>query len=193
MRRLKIGFDVDGVLADFSKRFTELANRKFNKTVNYKDQTVWDYNEFYTPEEIESVWSDIKATTDFWFDLERLHRIPLWVQNQHQLWFITSRVPVKGMPTELQTAGWLHWLQDINYPQVIVVNQWHEKPTLYKALHLDAFIDDKPETVTEMRKRHQNCYVMDQPYNSKVEVPEGYRVHNVEEYIKHVEETLGSE
>ena len=71
---------------------------------------------------------------------------------------------------------------------ILVVEHWSEKSRLYKGLALDAFLDDKPETVRAMLKWRQNVYIMDQPYNREVEAP---RVKSVDEFLEIVEEKLG--
>lgn len=191
MRRLRIGFDVDGVLANFEKYYLGRAKELWP---DYVRKSEWDFG--LTKDQQDVLWKEIRGTMDFWNDLEvigdqHLLMNDLWLANRnHTLVFVTSRVPTLGASTELQTARWLDHELDVDYPTVIVVDHWYEKAPLYKHLHLDAYIDDKGLTVDRMSQLGQNIYVFDQDWNrdcSKV-VP---RVKTIREYIQKVEEQLG--
>jgi uncharacterized protein len=187
---LRIGFDCDGVLSDFNRRFIEIANDKFDKHVTPTQVTNWDYVGLYTPEEVSQVWNEaIKPAHNFWMTLEPIERIKLTEESvKHTLLFITSRVPTAGDSIELQTASWLSWRMGVMFPTVLVVKHATEKYKLFRDLHLDAYIEDKPSTIEQMQDHNQNVFIYDQPYNQGVL---GQRVKTVGEYLRIVEETCG--
>jgi uncharacterized HAD superfamily protein len=185
--RLRLGIDLDGVLANFTERFIEITNATYGLNLRTEDQTDWGHTCLgITPAQEEEIWQTIKATKNFWETLnvlpgtENLNR----AAHEHELFFITSRIPTAGLDVKTQSAFWLDEHFYIPYPSVIVVTDWKDKPALYDALKLDGFIDDKPETVDEMLKRNQRIYIMDQPYNKLVEAP---RVKSVNEFLERVE------
>jgi uncharacterized HAD superfamily protein len=162
---MRIGIDVDGVLADFAKRYLDMARDLFNHNPDPEANPTWDFN--LSNEQTDVLWKQIKGIVNFWCTLQPYDRWPL-PQAQHTLIFITSRVSTAGGTPESQTAWWLHNVKGIIHPTVLVVNHWHEKSALYRDLKLDAFIDDKVDTVQQFRKHKQNCYVYAQPWNRKI-------------------------
>lgn len=194
MKRLRIGFDVDGVLADFIPTYIAYAKECGFENI---DPTVWDIG--LTKEQQDTVWARIKFTENFWaYEVKPIekYKVPFEkLQHEHTLVFITNRVPTCGLSVEEQTARWLHVNLRINYPTVLVVSHWYEKAGVYKALKLDAFVDDKFQTVEAMVERGQNAYMYDQPWNKFTLNPVltfGRRVKSIEEYVKRVEEELGT-
>jgi uncharacterized HAD superfamily protein len=192
MRRLRIGLDVDGVLADFIAAACDIAIQLgFDP-----DPTVWDIG--LSEPQLDQLWERIRATENFWLRLNPFSPTNLQeVQHKHTLIFITSRVPLNaGDSVEQQTATWLNHLLGIDFPTVLVVGRPQIKPKLYRQLALDSYIDDKAETVVAMRKLGQNCYVFDQPWNRNAHMgligEDHRRVKSIEEYISDVEKRLAS-
>lgn len=190
MRNLRIGFDIDGVLADFSGAFVGIANRMFGTNYSASEQANWDYEQF-SKEQVDKVWDEIRATNNFWQELAPLEpQVALRkVSEDHTVIFITSRVPVAGASIETQTQRWLCWQKFITFPTVLVVPHYSLKLPLMQALKLDSFIDDKAETVEQLRAVGLNCYIYDQPYNRQVTAAP--RVSSILDYIKDVEDKLG--
>jgi uncharacterized HAD superfamily protein len=190
MRNLRIGFDIDGVLADFVGSFLEVSNKLFGQNVQTSQWTSWDAKELFTDTQMDQVWEEIRTTRNFWQTLQPSEpEARLYHANaNHTLFFITSRVPGAGLTVEEQTQEWLDRYKLIRYPTVLVVPHYSLKLPLMQALKLDSFIDDKVETVEMLRAVDINCYIYDQPYNQKVEAP---RVKSILDYIKNVEDRFG--
>lgn len=189
MRQLRLGFDMDGVLVNFSKRFSDIANKLTGKQVDYHKQSTWDFEEF-TADEVDKAWEVIHTTPDFWMHLDPIEP-PVFLsdlEDKHILYFITSRVYVPGHSIEYQSASWVLNYKRVVYPTVLVVPHWSQKAELIHALKLDAFIDDKPDTVNHLRSTGFNCYIYNQPYNQAVDAP---RVSKILDYVTDVEAKLG--
>lgn len=186
MKRLRIGFDLDGVLADFAGWYLGRAKELWP---DFAPKPEWSFGLVNTQQ--DELWAEIRATENFWQKLRPIVQDTVTlrtINERHTLLFITSREPTLGRSVEMQSALWLSYKLQILYPTVLVVDHWHEKPALYRDLHLDAYIDDKPETVVRMISKDQNCYAFDQPWNQGILAP---RVRSVEEYVATVEAKLG--
>lgn len=184
----RIGFDVDGVLADFNQKFVSLANERFHKAFTTADVTNWNYTGLYTPEEVDEVWAEvIKPMKNFWQTVAPLtpgtELLSDLEDDDHTIYFVTSRVPSAGVSIEAQTQLWLETYYNIAFPQVIVVDPASQKVPAYNLLRLDAFVDDKPSTVKAMLQAGQNVFIYDQPYNQGVDAP---RVHSIGEYLDRI-------
>jgi 5'(3')-deoxyribonucleotidase len=187
MKRLKIGLDVDGVLADFAGPAMEITRALF-PTADIHNR-IWNLG--MTNEQADAVMAYVAKQKDFYYSLQKIPggEYLAEAQNNHRLYFITARNGTVGMPIEEQTAHWLRWSFNIHTPTVIVTDSGKEKSALYTILKLDAFIDDKVDTVEHMRANACNCYVFNQPWNvGRIDEP---RVTLVNDYLKDVEEKLG--
>lgn len=114
---MRIGFDIDGVLADFNTSFIALIPEVTGRNLfpaGYWPQT-WDYPQAlgYTKEEVSAVWEVIKQGGTFWNELPPLPDIYVlrdWLcsppinSEYHEFYFITSRM---GKSVKLQTEDWL--------------------------------------------------------------------------------------
>jgi len=191
VRNLRIGFDCDGVLCDFSGRFVQMANQMFGTNCRASDQATWDYEQF-SKAQVDKVWAEIRTTRDFWAKLDAIEPDVTLddVEALHTPIFITSRVPVAGDSIEMQTQSWLLEKKFVTFPTVLVVPHYSLKLPLMQALKLDSYIDDKAETVEQLQAVGLNCYIYDQPYNQAVTCAP--RVKSISEYIKDVEAKLGT-
>lgn len=167
--RLKIGLDLDGVLAAFSPKFVEMANEMFGYSLKAENQTEWDHTCLgLSKKEEDAVWEVINTTPNWWYhELPALPETNLIteVARRHTVYFITNRNQTKvGMSIEEQSAHWVRRNFWIPNPTVIVTKQ---KGKVADALLLDYFIDDKLENCLDVAK-HSNTtvYLHDAPYNS---------------------------
>jgi uncharacterized HAD superfamily protein len=187
MKRLRIGFDVDGVLADFAGPAMEIGRKMFPDA--HIHNGVWDLG--MTPEQADAVLANVATQRDFYYGLPLIEGAQYLTeaQRKHTLYFITARNSTIGMPIEEQTHFWLNWMLDIDAPTVIVVPSGKHKAPLYDALHLDAFIEDRVDTIEDMISKGRLCYVFDQPWNQRTTA---LRVSNVEQYVEDVEDKVGA-
>lgn len=166
-KRAKVGVDLDGVVAQFSPTFIKMANEKFGLNMTQDKQTGWQFQcQGLTVEQENSIWEDIENTPNWWgtlppfenaSDLEKASKV-------FRLYFITSRVPTKGLPLEDQAANWLRAHFGITFPTVIVSD--HKGP-IASALNLDYFIDDRDKNCLAVRafSPFTKVFINDAPYN----------------------------
>lgn len=147
---MKLGIDVDDVLADFVGAFKQIVEQSAGKLIT-EDPVDWEFSNWHlTPEQLSAAWKRVEETENFWYTLARspgANPLDLMrLDQKHTLFFITSRILTEGLPTEKQTAMWLNHRLGVMYPTVIVTNGMSKGPII-KALQLDAFIDDRPKNL----------------------------------------------
>jgi hypothetical protein len=165
---LRIGFDMDGVLADFSTAFREVEARLFatgelsaeapekrERTDaaggSTETQTRPDAGNLYRRR--EAVWEQIKATPDFWTTLKpldpgavgRIHALML--RHGWEVVFITQRPATDGDTVQRQTQRWLID-QGFDMPSVVVISG--SRGTAAGALRLNYHVDDNEQHCIEV-------------------------------------------
>ena len=140
---LRIGLDVDGVLANFRAAFQEFSVQCLGHDIrDAKDLTSSDP---LADQDVERVWAHIGRTTNWWMHLQpyeqeeiaRLYdltRAATW-----EVFFLTKRPPSAGDSVQFQTQWWLE-RQGFYLPSVVTVPG--SRGELANALRLDIVIDD---------------------------------------------------
>ena len=180
---MRIGIDVDGVLADFNEAYirltTQLTGRDLFPSRPF-DITTWNYPESYgyTAEEVSRVWAAIKADPFFWQGLapydtaeDAMRAIHLRWRANDDIYFITSR---PGIDAKKQTENWLrmYWPLYTVPPLTVLISS--EKGLCAQALNLDVYIDDRVENVTDVHFRTEastRAHLLDQPWNRHLDWP----------------------
>ena len=155
---MRLGIDLDGVLAHFTRGYANLIRQTSGRDLLTEQMILdppcwhWDLAAGYTKEEEKAAWDAIKDSATFWRDLpllpqydvvEDLHFCLDDVCHDHEVFFITNRM---GRFPKNQSEQWLYE-QGIEFPTVIVSG---DKLPILKALKIEAFIDDRPETLAEV-------------------------------------------
>ena len=174
---LRIGFDLDGTVADMYSALHVEALKLFGeevmaKSVYKKAPASPDGAEGVLPPEPEDstgtlamdelhltarqqmqLWDHVKKIENFWTTLPELEpgiiaRIAKTAaERRWEIIFLTTRPSTAGELTQLQSQRWLD-AHGFRYPSVMVVQRSRGK--IADALHLDAFVDDRPENCLDI-------------------------------------------
>jgi len=199
-KRLNIGIDMDGVLADFVGQARKVCQQLFNgRPADNLIQTTWAFESLgITKEEENLLWREIDSRPNWW--LNCLHKLPqtdllMPLYEKHRLIFITNRkdgTNPASWPIELQTAEWLRRQFHIYQPNVIISDC---KGPLLGGLKLDYFIDDRPKNHLEAIDYASDhdldtiCVFLEGTYNKEYIYP--YRVKSFNEFAKVILEEKG--
>lgn len=196
--KLRAGFDVDGILADFNAAYIALCIETSGRDLfpaRPFDIVTWNYPESYgyTAEEVSRVWEVIKADTTFWFELEPYAGVVKFrkalanlLSNGHDVYFITSR-PGENAKTQTEAWLWRH-LAMLEWPTVLISS---DKGACARALKLTHYIDDRNENLADVvaYSPTTHTYRMQQPWNQHIE---GTRVvSNLEQFSKVLDDLVG--
>jgi uncharacterized HAD superfamily protein len=190
-QRLKIGIDLDGVVASFESRFAPILSRLSHISFPLSDPNfppVWDWPEYYGcgPAEINAAWENVIRDPGFWVnlvptenaaaDLERLYNLHC---ADHAIYFITTRV---GIACKQQSEK---WLANQGFPRATVIVS-KRKGDIAAGIELDLFIDDKWENLDDVviNSPATKCYLLNKPYN---------QMYNVRRRVNTVGEMLDAE
>jgi len=140
---LRIGVDIDGVLADFRTAFHATAQRCLNRDVTGVNDP--KSSEQLDDRDVRRVWDFIARTTNWWMDLQPYEQdqiARLYDLTRAARWeviFVTNRPPSAGDSVQFQTQWWLE-RQGFYLPAVLTVPG--SRGELANALRLDVLIDD---------------------------------------------------
>jgi hypothetical protein len=142
---LRIGFDIDGVIADFRTAFRSTAGQCLRRDIPDAPAGA-DGRDALAPADIERVWQFIARESNWWMhvqafepaELARLYslaRAARW-----EVFFLTKRPRSGGDSVQFQTQWWLEQ-HGFYLPSVITVPG--SRGELANALRLDLVIDDQ--------------------------------------------------
>ena len=188
---MKIGFDVDGVLADFSSGYQEVLKKVSGRDLflpgDAADAPCWDWDKFrgYTSKERLAAWNYIRTTPEFNLNLAPLEgagTLKLLIralERKHAVYFITSRVGDRPKRwTEIWLTAHLDYRTDVA-PTVLIAEQ-RSKGLFAKALGLDVYVDDNFDNVHDVVALQPECrtYLRSRSYNrqSMVGEPGAYQL-----------------
>ena len=169
---LRLGFDLDGVVADLNSAMAREAARLFpgvdvrpvvaaatalsNPDVPAAED---DPTELTPPSLVltrrqeAQLWAAVKKTENFWETLDEtesgiIGRIAETARARRwEVMFLTSRPRTAGDVVQLQSQRWLRRL-GFEYPSVFVVSTSRGK--IAAALELDVVVDDRPENCLDI-------------------------------------------
>jgi hypothetical protein len=167
---LRVGFDMDGVLADFSSAFHAVEARLFPSQPPIEagqpeavaervdgDEEPPGLRSIDRLHELQrrqdAIWDAISATPDFWTTLQptvegavaRIHGMML--RHGWEVFFITQRPDTDGETVQRQTQRWLVE-QGFDLPSVLVIAG--SRGAAAGALRLDYHVDDSPQNCIDV-------------------------------------------
>jgi hypothetical protein len=137
---LRLGIDVDGVVADFRSAFRALAERELGLATG-------DVETELSKADVDRLWRAVAATTNWWLDVrphepDQIER--LYAQARKARWevfFMTSRPPSAGDAVQLQTQVWLE--RHGYYLPSVLTTPTGARGELARSLRLDLALDDR--------------------------------------------------
>jgi hypothetical protein len=137
---LRLGVDVDGVVADFRTAFRSLAERELGRAAADAE------TELSRPD-VERLWKRVAETTNWWLDVppyepDQIGR--LYEHARRSRWevvFLTSRPASAGDSVQLQTQVWLERLGF--YLPAVITTPAGARGELARSLRLDLALDDR--------------------------------------------------
>jgi 5' nucleotidase, deoxy (Pyrimidine), cytosolic type C protein (NT5C) len=160
---LRIGFDMDGVLADFATAYRAIETRLYGSDEPARvdnPEEVADDKETGEREALvpsrrkrDGIWAEIRRTPDFWLTLapldpvavRRIHDMTL--RHRWETFFITQRPATDGATVQRQTQRWLV-AQGFDLPSVLVIDG--PRGAAAGALGLDYHVDDSPTNCVDV-------------------------------------------
>jgi hypothetical protein len=137
---LRLGIDVDGVVADFRSAFRALAQRELGIAPE-------DAESDLTKADVERLWRAVAGKPNWWLDVpayepDQIVRLYSRVrQSRWEVFFMTSRPPSGGDTVQLQTQVWLE-RYGFFLPSVLTAPAG-ARGELARSLRLDLALDDR--------------------------------------------------
>lgn len=139
---LRIGCDIDGVLADFFASFLEAAAQVLPPA---RGGSVDDLDAFSEADR-HKVWREIIQTPNWWLrlspyepvEIARLYQLSR--ERKWEVFFMTTRVQTAGDSVQFQTQWWLE-AQGFFLPSVVTVPG--SRGELANSLRIDLLLDDQ--------------------------------------------------
>ncbi len=175
---MRIGFDIDGVLANFITAYQKLTIAKANGLNLFEpgddiDPPCWNWPELrgYSTSTMKLVWEEIASSRSFWYGLKATadcSTLDLCIQSlehEHDVYFVTSR---PGQYAKRQTEAWLK--RELYYPSceitpTVLISV--DKGAACKTLKLNAYIDDNLDNARSVLDQSPSTrvYLLNRRYN----------------------------
>jgi hypothetical protein len=141
---LRIGIDIDGVLADFRTAFRAAARRCLRHDIEEAD----DFESVgpLSPDDVRRVWEHIGSTQNWWMDVpayepDQIARLYSVMRSANwEVFFMTKRPPSAGDTVQFQTQWWIERF-GFYLPAVMTVPG--SRGEIANGLRLDMIIDDQ--------------------------------------------------
>ena len=133
---LRIGFDLDGVVADFRTAFLDAAAHVLGREAISRPSAPLPDFDAVSPADAKRVWRVITETPNWWLGLAPYEPDRF----RWEVSFLTSRIPTAGDSVQFQSQA---WLEAYGYYMPAVVTVPGSRGEIANALRLDVIIDDQ--------------------------------------------------
>jgi hypothetical protein len=170
---LRVGFDLDGVLADLNGALVQQARQTFPEAELRATPQVVDASPpsdasddpsrepgevspsslALTTRQERQLWAEVKRTRNFWETLDEtepgiIKRLAETARAERwEIIFLTSRPKTEGDIVQVQSQRWLR-AKGFEMPSVFVVSTSRGK--IASSLELDVVVDDRPENCLDI-------------------------------------------
>ena len=143
---LRIGFDLDGVVADFRTAFLEVAAKLLGRQAIQRPSSPMPDLDAVSAADARRVWKVISETPNWWVGLgayepgqiARLYQLAR--QYRWEVSFLTSRTKTAGDSVQFQSQT---WLEKHGYYMPAVLTVPGSRGEIANALRLDVIVDDQ--------------------------------------------------
>ena len=184
---MRIGIDIDGVLADITAAVLPIVNREIGGNITKRDIENW----WYVPQKIGESKGGLaeKSFLDMMDEAWMEGNVPLEEPNLvnavkklrkkgHEITIITRRT-FRSHPFVVR------WLHDQGFRYDILTFSGHESKLVHP---IDVLLDDAPSIVEQALVTEKRVYLRDQPWNRKlVQLPWNVtRVKDFADFAEHI-------
>jgi hypothetical protein len=148
---LRVGIDIDGVLADFRTAFRAAAGGLVDASLQAGDADEAD--RVLSESAIKRAWKEVSEAHNWWttlsaFEPEQIARLyALTRRHKWEVFFLTKRPATRGDTVQMQTQ-W--WLEQYGFYLPAVVTVPGSRGELANALRLDFVVDDQELNCVEV-------------------------------------------
>jgi hypothetical protein len=143
---LRVGLDLDGVVADFRTAFLDVAAEVLGRDAIRKPASPLPDFDAVSPSDAKRVWKVIAETPNWWLGIpsyEQPQIARLYQLARRFRWevsFLTSRIPSAGDSVQFQSQA---WLEACGFYLPAVVTVPGSRGEIANALRLDVVVDDQ--------------------------------------------------
>jgi hypothetical protein len=143
---LRIGFDLDGVVANFRTAFLDMAANVVGREFIKKPGSPMPDLDAVSPADAKRIWKVITDTPNWWLGVapyEAAQIARLYQLSRRFRWevsFLTTRIPTAGDSLQFQSQT---WLEAYGYYMPAVVTVPGSRGEIANALRLDVVVDDQ--------------------------------------------------
>ena len=164
---LRLGIDLDGVVADFNAGWTALHNAEFGGTLTADMVTVWDgLHGLGGFDDMEAFWAWARGNKNRPSIFRHLNLLPDALETLRTLDAEGHRIVIVSTKPDWAVHETMHWLADNEVP----TREVHLTFTKSEVA-CDVYLDDAPHVLRELVEHHPDAVVCRfvRPWNSPVE------------------------